>query len=238
VVARKVIGEIRKFVAGVLRHWHPLLTGGIFAVFILLWEHNSRTTISWEWTLRIIFTALGVACYLTWRGEYRRRVAAESALGETGAHLTGSIDAAYYREGATKPGNPSKRDIDIYVKSTIVNKSSTPITIRDYEINLSRAGNHFTGYLRKDYSKWRLKEEGREGDFDVDTLEKLKQNPLKQGIQKEMWTLFKVTGFDLKSLTDFTLTLSITDAFDKEHKIGPAPSSPWITSGVSLIPRQ
>jgi hypothetical protein len=232
------IREIWKFLTGVLRHWLPLLTGGIIAVSILLWEHSSQTAISWNRFLRIIFAALAVACYLTWRDEYRRRVKAEVALRKSGATLTGSIDAAYYREGAAKPGNPSKRDIDIYVKSTIVNRSSTPITIRDYAIELSRDGNYIAGYPRQDCSKWRLKEDAREEAFDVDTLEKLKRNPLKQGVQKEMWTLFKVARFSFSSVTNFTLTLKITDAFGEDHVIGPAPSPSWIRSGISLVPKQ
>jgi hypothetical protein len=227
-----MIREIWKFLTGVFRHWGPLLTGGVFAVSILLVEHFSGKPLSWQAISRIMLVALGVACYRTWRDEYRKRVKAESLLRKTGANLTGSIDAAYYREGAAKPGNPSKRDFDIYLKSTIVNKSPTPITIRDYVIDLSRDGYYVTGYPREDYLKWRLREVGREGDFDLDKLEKLKKIPLKQGIQKEVWTLFKVARFPFDTVTTFTLTLSITDAFGEVHVNGPAPSHPGSIRGL------
>jgi hypothetical protein len=232
-----MLREPWKFLIAVVSHWGPLLTGGVFAVSIFVLEHKSGKPLSFRVISGIMLAALGIACYRAWRDEYRKRVKAESLLRKAGANLTGSIDVAYYHEGAAKPGNPSKRDFYIYVKSTIVNKSSTPITIRDYVIELRHDEIYVAGYPREDYLKWRLREVGREGDFDLDELEKFKKIPLKQGIQKEVWTMFKVARFSFNTVTTFTLTLSITDAYGEVHVIGPPPSPPWITSGITLVPR-
>jgi hypothetical protein len=57
-----------------MRHWIPLLTGGVGMAIVGLYEHRTSDTVSWSIYVLIAFATFIVSCYFAWRVEYRSRI--------------------------------------------------------------------------------------------------------------------------------------------------------------------
>jgi putative effector of murein hydrolase LrgA (UPF0299 family) len=66
--------DIRQFILSLMRHWIPLLTGGVGMAIVGLYEHRTIAAVSWSIYVSIAFATFIVSCYFAWRVEYRSRI--------------------------------------------------------------------------------------------------------------------------------------------------------------------
>lgn len=64
--------EFLKFGSEVFSHWQSLLTGGIIAVAILIYESLAKKSLTWRALLYVMGLALLISCFLAWRDEFHR----------------------------------------------------------------------------------------------------------------------------------------------------------------------
>jgi hypothetical protein len=64
--------EIGHFILAVVRQVTVLITGGIIATIIVVYEHVTQKSLPWGSYRTVLEFVLGVALFLTWREQFRR----------------------------------------------------------------------------------------------------------------------------------------------------------------------
>lgn len=62
--------EFWMFIPNVIEHWAALLTGGVIAFSIFMYEHRKQEAISWRILVTILGVALFISCFLAWHDEH------------------------------------------------------------------------------------------------------------------------------------------------------------------------
>src|SRR5215813_2333753 len=83
-----IFSSLPAFVFAVLDYWIPFLTGSVFAVGLLLYEHYKGRPITWGLCLIIALVGLFGSCALAWIDEHDRLLLAQQQLTAQQTHDT------------------------------------------------------------------------------------------------------------------------------------------------------
>lgn len=98
--------ELWLFFLNVIAHWQALLTGGLLALAILIYEHRNGKNVSWRFLLSLMGMALFVSCFLAWHDEHHN----SEVLEHDKSKLTGQRDALQAKLDDKQKENDSLRD--------------------------------------------------------------------------------------------------------------------------------
>ena len=80
------------FLVNVVQHWQSLLTGGLIAMAVFIYEHKKGKSVPWRVLVGIMGLCLFISCYLAWHDEHQN----SEALKRDKAKLTsdkGALEA-------------------------------------------------------------------------------------------------------------------------------------------------
>jgi hypothetical protein len=117
--------DIWQFILSLMRHWIPLLTGGIGMSVLGFIEHRTRDAVSWPSYISIALAFFIFSCYLAWRVEYLARIQLEErARPKLAIRFQNSGDRPETQDWDNKPNVIDARLFRVAVS----NESTVPIT--------------------------------------------------------------------------------------------------------------
>lgn len=99
------------FFFAVLSYWIPFLTGSVFAVGLLLYEHYKGKPVTWWLCLTIALVGFFGSCALAWVDEHDRLLNTQQQLA-----------ALQDTKPATRRAQKAKMEYFVYLADTIINE--------------------------------------------------------------------------------------------------------------------